>query len=62
MTGLKKWIDENIEYEYIKYPIDKKNFPSRRIVEALGGGIRDEYKKKNLSGNILDEVEYWIYP
>lgn len=61
VTALKQWIDEHISYTYIKYPVDKKNVPSRKIAESLGGIIEDEYEKKNMSGNILDEVEYRIY-
>jgi len=61
VTGLKQWLDEHIAYTYIKYPVDKKNIPSRRIAESLGGVVEDEYKKPNMSGNVLDEVEYRIY-
>ncbi len=61
VTGLKQWIDENILYTYIKYPVDRNNIPSRKIAESLGGTIADEYKKKNMSGHVLDEVEYRIY-
>ncbi len=62
MKGLKDWIDNNIKYEYIFYPVDKRNVASRKVAESLGGVIRAKYKKKNMSGNILDEVEYRIYP
>lgn len=61
VTALKQWIDEHISYMYIKYPVDKKNTPSRKIAESLGGVVEDEYKKTNMSGNVLDEVEYRIY-
>ena len=62
VIGLKKWLDENVKYKYIIYPVDRKNLASRKIAESLGGIIEDEYKKESLSGNILDEVEYRIYP
>ncbi len=62
VKGLRDWIDENITYQYIKYPVDKRNIPSRKIAEYLGGVIEDEYKKINLAGNVLDEAEYRIYP
>lgn len=58
----KKWCDENIKYKYLKYPVDKRNVGSRKIAEALNGEIKREFKMKNESGFILDEVEYWIYP
>jgi len=59
--GLKKWADENLHYEYILYPVDKDNIPSRRIPESLGGIVTSQFDKKNLSGKILHEVEYRIY-
>jgi RimJ/RimL family protein N-acetyltransferase len=62
IAGLKKWADENIKYRYLIYPVDKRNIPSRKIPESLGGVVEDEYKKENVSGNILDMVEYHIYP
>ena len=62
VKALKEWIDKNKSYKYIIYPVDKRNIPSRKIAESLGGVIEDEYKKENMSGNILDEVEYRIYP
>jgi RimJ/RimL family protein N-acetyltransferase len=62
VAGLKQWIDENMKYSYIDYPVDRRNIASRKIAESLGGVIKDEYKRENLSGKILDEVEYRIYP
>lgn len=61
VKGLKDWSEDNLNYDYLTYPVDKRNIASRKIAESLGGVIKKEYKKKNLSGNILDEVEYWIY-
>lgn len=61
VTALKKWLDEHVTYTYIKYPVDRKNTQSRKIAESLGGVVEDEYKKTNMSGNVLDEVEYRIY-
>lgn len=61
VTALKEWADKEIPYEYLYYPVDKRNIASRRIPESLGGIIKAEYKK-NISGKILDEVEYRIYP
>lgn len=62
VKALKEWIDKNYSYKYIIYPVDKRNLPSRKIAESLGGIIEDEYKKENMQRNILDEVEYRIYP
>jgi [ribosomal protein S5]-alanine N-acetyltransferase len=61
VTGLKEWAEKHLSYEYLTYPVDKQNISSRKIAESLGGTVRAEYKKVNMSGNTLDEVEYWIY-
>ena len=61
VIALKDWIDQHVDHEYIKYPVDKKNIASRKIAEALGGVMREEYPKENMAGNTLDIVEYWIY-
>jgi [ribosomal protein S5]-alanine N-acetyltransferase len=60
ITGLKQWAEENLECEYLIYPVDKENYPSRRIPEQLGGVITKEYDSINLSGNVLHLVEYRI--
>lgn len=62
MKALYDWARENIEFDYIKYPVDRRNIPSRKIPESLGGIIAKEYKEKNMAGFELDEVEYRIYP
>jgi ribosomal-protein-alanine N-acetyltransferase len=61
IAALKKWADQNLDYEYIIYPVDRNNIPSRKIPEALGGKIRQYYEKINLSGNVLQTLEYIIY-
>lgn len=61
ITALKKWADENLDYEYLIYDVDKANIPSRRIPEMLGGQITREYDKTNLSGRVLHIVEYRIF-
>lgn len=61
VTGLKEWAEKHLSYEYLVYPVDKRNAPSRKIAESLGGIVGTEYKKINMSGKTLDEVEYWIY-
>ncbi|MFW6038336.1 MAG: GNAT family N-acetyltransferase [Candidatus Saliniplasma sp.] len=62
MTALKGWADENLDYEYITYPVAEENIPSRKIPENLGGEICDEYDEKNMSGKELHMLEYRIYP
>lgn len=61
VTGLKDWAEKNLSYDYLIYPVDRRNIASRKIAESLGGVIKKEYKKINGSGNELDMVEYWIY-
>lgn len=58
---LKTWAEKNLQYNCLKYPVDKQNIPSRKLAEKLGGRIEAEYIKKSESGNLLDEVEYRIY-
>lgn len=60
ITALKEWAEENLDYEYLIYPVDKENIPSRKIPEKLGGEIAREYDKINLSGRVLHLVEYRI--
>lgn len=62
VIGLKEWADANLDYEYILYPVDARNLASRRIPEFLGGKIAREYQEINMSGRILNLVEYRIYP
>lgn len=59
--ALKNWADQHIAYDYIIYDVDKQNIPSKKIAEALGGIPEKEYKKENMSGKILDMIEYQIY-
>ncbi|MGF2039219.1 MAG: GNAT family N-acetyltransferase [Nostoc sp. CmiVER01] len=59
--ALKGWVDKNLEYNYLSYPVDKRNIPSRKIAESLGGKIFREFQQINESGYLLDEVEYRIY-
>ncbi|MBD2445573.1 GNAT family N-acetyltransferase [Nostoc sp. FACHB-152] len=61
MYALKNWVDTNLEYNYLSYPVDKRNIPSCKIAESLGGKVFKEFQQINSSGNLLDEVQYRIY-
>lgn len=61
ITAMIEWARLNIQFEHLKYPVDKRNISSRRIAELNGGIIKKEYQKINESGFELDEVEYWIF-
>jgi RimJ/RimL family protein N-acetyltransferase len=56
------WAAEEIDCEYLKYPVDRANVPSRKIPESLGGEIEDEYDLISPDGRTLNIVEYRIYP
>ena len=58
---LKTWAETNLSYDYLKYPVAKQNFASRKLAEKLGGTVAAEYIKTSESGNLLDEVEYRFY-
>lgn len=60
IAGLENWAQKNLDFDYIKYPVDKRNIASRKIPESLGGIPGKELKQINLSGNELDEIEYRI--
>ena len=60
ITTMKNWCEDNLDCEYFTYPVDEENYPSRRIPEKLGGEIVKTYQKRNLSGRILNLVEYRI--
>jgi len=55
---LVKWIKENIIFNFLVYPVDKENIPSRKIAEYLGGKIFREETKESMSGTVLNEVAY----
>ncbi|ACK74111.1 conserved hypothetical protein (plasmid) [Gloeothece citriformis PCC 7424] len=61
VNQLKNWADKNLKYNYLSYPVDKRNIPSRKIAESIGGKIFREFQQTNKNGNLLDEVEYRIY-
>lgn len=61
ITALINWAKLNLEYDYLKYPVDRRNFASRRIPETNNGIIKKEYKEINQKGFELDTIEYWIY-
>lgn len=58
---LKNWAEHHLHYDYLKYPVDKRNIASLKLAASLGGYIEDEYIKTSESGNVLDEVEYRFY-
>lgn len=61
ISAIKAWAEQNLDYEYLRYPVDKRNIPSRKIPEYLGGVIAAEYDKINLGGKLLHTIEYRLY-
>ena len=37
VAALEAWGQKNIDFEYIRYPVDKNNIWSRKIAESIGG-------------------------
>jgi [ribosomal protein S5]-alanine N-acetyltransferase len=61
MITFKEWADENLDYEFILYPVVDVNYASKRIPEFLGGKIFREYNERSMSGKDLHLLEYRIY-
>lgn len=60
IEGIINWAKANRTDTFIKYPVDRRNAPSRRIPETFKGKIINEFKVNNMIGEELDIVEYWI--
>lgn len=61
MIAMKNWAEENLDYDFILYPVDRDNHASRRIPEAMGGKVFDEHESVGLGGNKMNTLEYRIY-
>jgi [ribosomal protein S5]-alanine N-acetyltransferase len=59
---LKIWANRSLNCKYFIYPVDKRNIPSRKIPESLGGEVVREYEKMNQSNTLLHMLEYRVYP
>jgi len=60
VTALKHWTDAHIRCDYLIYPADRANTPSRRIPESLGGQVVREETAPTLAGGTLDLLVYHI--
>jgi len=54
------WALEHLDLDYLIYPVDRANLPSRLIAESLGGKIFEKKQVKTARGGYLDEVKYKI--
>jgi len=61
VTAMIGWAREQLKYDHLIYPVDRRNFASRRIPLANGGILKKEYQEVNQSGTTLEIEEYWIY-
>lgn len=62
ITALCEWAAEEVDCDYLKYPVDRANTASRKIPEGLGGDVEDEYDLITPDGRTLNILEYRIYP
>jgi ribosomal-protein-alanine N-acetyltransferase len=60
ISVLKAWCELTLAIEGFVYPVDRRNQPSRRLAEALGGKVVSEKKVTNMGGGELDELVYLI--
>lgn len=58
--ALKKWAEDNVDYEYLHYPVAAANVASRKIPESMGGVVVKEYEKTNMAGVAWPFVDYRI--
>ena len=58
IQALSVWAYENLDLDYLIYPVDRANISSRKIAESLGGRVFDEKQVKTVRGGYLDEVKY----
>ena len=62
IIGLKQWADSNLKYEYLMYPVDRRNGISIRIPEALDGEVFDRETYEKADGTTLELLVYRILP
>ncbi len=61
MQAIKGWADENLNYNYILYPVAEDNIASKKIPEMLGGHIFRAYDDPNAKGVVHHTKEYRVY-
>jgi RimJ/RimL family protein N-acetyltransferase len=60
ISVLRGWSERVLSVDGFIYPVDRRNLPSRKIPEALGGVVAGERRVQNMSGIELDELIYRI--
>lgn len=61
ITILADWARRNLIFQFMVYPCDRDNIPSRKIAEKLNGQLFRTGEVKSMSGRILNEVAYKIF-
>lgn len=61
VQGLKRWADEHLQCSEYSYPVDIRNYASKRIAIDLGGKINGHCDVENISGKILHLEIYTIF-
>ena len=62
MSEIIAYARKNVPHDYLIYPVDRRNKASRNIPETWGGIFTKAYQKTAQTGNVLQIIEYWIYP
>ncbi|KKP65535.1 MAG: hypothetical protein UR68_C0003G0010 [Candidatus Roizmanbacteria bacterium GW2011_GWA2_35_19] len=58
VSTLIKWSQEYLNYKYLRYPVDKNNKASIKLIKSFGGIKGRSYKETMPSGKILNTLEY----
>lgn len=58
---LLQWANDNLDYEYLSYPVVVNNVASRKIPESLGFKEERYYIDKHQNGTDMELVEYRYY-
>jgi chorismate synthase len=61
ITNLFIWAEKNLNFEYLKYDVDKKNIASKKIPESLGGKVVKEFIKETADKRKLNIIQYNIF-
>lgn len=60
MNAIIEYAKKNYSFKALRYPVDRRNFASRRIAESNGGIIVDRMHVVGAQGNELEIIEYRI--
>ncbi len=58
IAALIDWATQHLIFDYLIYPVDRRNTPSLKIPESLGGKVIGERTERSQSGVELDELVY----